>query len=48
MEKLKEWMYKRSLKQQLMEVFRKAGLYREHQTRGGKSQFIQRFMLLIL
>lgn len=36
MEKLKEWMYKRSLKQQLMEVFRKAGLYREHQTRGGK------------
>lgn len=36
MEKLKEWMYKRSLKHQLMEVFRKAGLYREHQIRGGK------------
>jgi len=36
MGKLKGWMYKRSLKQQLIEVFRKAGLYREHQTRGGK------------
>ncbi|MEW4153384.1 FtsK/SpoIIIE domain-containing protein [Bacillus thuringiensis] len=36
MEKLKEWMYKRSLKQQLIEAFQKAGVYREHQTRGGK------------
>ncbi|PGC83873.1 FtsK/SpoIIIE domain-containing protein [Bacillus toyonensis] len=36
MEKLKEWMNKRSLKQQLIEVFRKAGLYIEHQTRGGQ------------
>ncbi|PHG67348.1 FtsK/SpoIIIE domain-containing protein [Bacillus toyonensis] len=36
MKKLKEWMYKRSLKQQLIEAFQKAGVYREHQTRGGK------------
>ncbi|MGH0950056.1 FtsK/SpoIIIE domain-containing protein [Bacillus mycoides] len=36
MEKLKEWMYKRSLKQQLVEAFQKAGVYIEHQTRGGK------------
>nr|WLE91017.1 hypothetical protein GGBNIMDK_00048 [Bacillus cereus] len=36
MEKLKEWMYKRLLKQQLIEAFQKAGVYREHQTRGGK------------
>ena len=36
MGKLKEWMNKRSLKHQMIEVFQKAGLYIEHQTRGGK------------
>ncbi|MDP1459063.1 FtsK/SpoIIIE domain-containing protein [Bacillus wiedmannii] len=33
---IKEWLHKRSLKQQIIEVFQKAGLYTEHQTRGGK------------
>ncbi|MBG9938563.1 MULTISPECIES: FtsK/SpoIIIE domain-containing protein [Bacillus] len=33
---LHEWFQKRSLKHQLIEVFQKAGLYTEHQTRGGK------------
>ncbi|MCQ6306048.1 FtsK/SpoIIIE domain-containing protein [Bacillus cereus] len=33
---LQEWLHKRSLKQQLLGVFQKAGLYMEHQTRGGK------------
>ena len=32
MGKLKEWMNKRSLKHQMIEVFQKAGLYIEHQT----------------
>ncbi|CUB52146.1 DNA translocase FtsK [Bacillus subtilis] len=36
MGKLKEWMYERFLKQQLIEAFQKAGVYREHQTRGRK------------
>ncbi|PGY48060.1 FtsK/SpoIIIE domain-containing protein [Bacillus thuringiensis] len=36
MEIIKEWMYKRSLKHQMIKVFQKAGLYIEHQTRGGK------------
>lgn len=33
---VKEWLYKQSLKNQLIEVFGKAGLYVDHQTRGGK------------
>ncbi|HHP1050932.1 FtsK/SpoIIIE domain-containing protein [Bacillus thuringiensis] len=33
---IKEWLHKRSLKHQIIEVFQKAGLYTEHQTRGGK------------
>ncbi|EOP29501.1 MULTISPECIES: FtsK/SpoIIIE domain-containing protein [Bacillus] len=33
---IKEWIYKQSLRNQLIEVFRKAGLYVDHQTRGGK------------
>lgn len=33
---IKEWLHKRSLKHQIIEVFQKAGLYMEHQTRGGK------------
>ncbi|MDZ4567443.1 FtsK/SpoIIIE domain-containing protein [Bacillus cereus] len=33
---VKEWMHKQSLKHQLIEVFGKAGLYVDHQTRGGK------------
>ncbi|MCQ6285549.1 FtsK/SpoIIIE domain-containing protein [Bacillus cereus] len=36
MEIIKEWLYKKSLKHQMIEVFQKAGLYIEHQTRGGK------------
>ncbi|MBT0793166.1 DNA translocase FtsK [Bacillus cereus] len=32
----KEWLHKQSLKNQLIEVFGKAGLYVDHQTRGGK------------
>ncbi|HFJ9344214.1 TPA: FtsK/SpoIIIE domain-containing protein [Bacillus mobilis] len=32
----KEWLHKQSLKNQLIEVFGKAGLYMDHQTRGGK------------
>lgn len=32
----KEWFHKQSLKNQLIEVFGKAGLYVDHQTRGGK------------
>ncbi|MDM5152499.1 FtsK/SpoIIIE domain-containing protein [Bacillus sp. DX1.1] len=38
MDIVKEWLQKRSLKHQLAEVFRKAGLYFEHETRGGKVQ----------
>jgi len=33
---VKEWLHKQSLKNQLIEVFGKAGLYVDHQTRGGK------------
>lgn len=33
---IKEWLYKQSLKNQLIEVFGKAGLFVDHQTRGGK------------
>lgn len=33
---IKEWIHKQSLKNQLIEVFGKAGLYVDHQTRGGK------------
>ncbi|MEH7753612.1 FtsK/SpoIIIE domain-containing protein [Bacillus toyonensis] len=33
---IKEWLHKQRLKNQLMEVFGKAGLYVDHQTRGGK------------
>jgi S-DNA-T family DNA segregation ATPase FtsK/SpoIIIE len=33
---IKEWLHKQSLKHQLIEVFGKAGLYVDHQTRGGK------------
>ncbi|MDZ5480397.1 FtsK/SpoIIIE domain-containing protein [Bacillus thuringiensis] len=33
---IKEWLYKKSLKNQLIEVFGKAGLFVDHQTRGGK------------
>ncbi|PHC21652.1 FtsK/SpoIIIE domain-containing protein [Bacillus wiedmannii] len=33
---VKDWLYKQSLKHQLIEVFGKAGLYVDHQTRGGK------------
>ncbi|PFI14628.1 FtsK/SpoIIIE domain-containing protein [Bacillus cereus] len=33
---VKDWLNKQSLKHQLIEVFGKAGLYVDHQTRGGK------------
>ncbi|MGE1044282.1 FtsK/SpoIIIE domain-containing protein, partial [Bacillus wiedmannii] len=33
---IKEWLRMQRLRNQLMEVFGKAGLYTEHQTRGGK------------
>ncbi|PFZ72449.1 cell division protein FtsK [Bacillus toyonensis] len=33
---IKEWLHKQRLKNQLMEVFVKSGLYVDHQTRGGK------------
>ncbi|PGU60330.1 FtsK/SpoIIIE domain-containing protein [Bacillus cereus] len=33
---IKEWIHKQNLKNQLIEVFGKAGLYVDHQTRGGK------------
>ncbi|MEH6848551.1 FtsK/SpoIIIE domain-containing protein [Bacillus pseudomycoides] len=33
---VKDWINKQSLKNQLIEVFGKAGLYIDHQTRGGK------------
>ncbi|KGT40559.1 FtsK/SpoIIIE domain-containing protein [Bacillus cereus] len=33
---VKDWLHKQSLKHQLIEVFGKAGLYVDHQTRGGK------------
>lgn len=33
---IKEWLHKQNLKHQLIEVFGKAGLYVDHQTRGGK------------
>lgn len=33
---IKKWLHKQSLKNQLIEVFGKAGLYVDHQTRGGK------------
>ncbi|MCU5742890.1 FtsK/SpoIIIE domain-containing protein [Bacillus cereus] len=33
---IKEWLHKQNLKNQLIEVFGKAGLYVDHQTRGGK------------
>ncbi|PGK10529.1 cell division protein FtsK [Bacillus cereus] len=33
---VKDWLYKRNLKNQLIEVFEKAGLFVDHQTRGGK------------
>jgi len=32
----KEWLHKQNLKNQLIEVFGKAGLFVDHQTRGGK------------
>ncbi|PEW46576.1 cell division protein FtsK [Bacillus thuringiensis] len=33
---VKDWFHKQSLKNQLIEVFGKSGLYVDHQTRGGK------------
>ncbi|AIW88240.1 ftsK/SpoIIIE family protein [Bacillus mycoides] len=33
---IKDWLHTQSLRNQLIEVFGKAGLYTEHQTRGGK------------
>ena len=33
---VKDWLHKQSLKNRLTEVFRKAGLYVDHQTRGSK------------
>lgn len=33
---VKNWLHKQNLKNQLIEVFGKAGLYVDHQTRGGK------------
>ncbi|MDT3495427.1 FtsK/SpoIIIE domain-containing protein [Bacillus toyonensis] len=33
---IKEWIHKQSLRNRLIEVFGKAGLYVDHQTRGGK------------
>ncbi|PEF02083.1 cell division protein FtsK [Bacillus thuringiensis] len=33
---VKDWFHKQNLKNQLIEVFGKAGLYVDHQTRGGK------------
>lgn len=33
---IKEWLHKKGLKNQLIEVFGKAGLFMDHQTRGGK------------
>ncbi|SHM84551.1 DNA segregation ATPase FtsK/SpoIIIE, S-DNA-T family [Bacillus sp. bc15] len=33
---IKDWLHKQNLKNQLIEVFGKAGLYVDHQTRGGK------------
>ncbi|PEL63303.1 FtsK/SpoIIIE domain-containing protein [Bacillus wiedmannii] len=33
---VKDWLHKQSLKNRLIEVFGKAGLYVDHQTRGGK------------
>lgn len=33
---LKNWLHKQTLKNRLIEVFVKAGLYVDHQTRGGK------------
>ncbi|ALZ64673.1 DNA translocase FtsK (plasmid) [Bacillus cereus] len=33
---IKEWLHTQRLRNQLIEVFGKAGLYTEHQTRGGK------------
>lgn len=33
---IKEWLHKQNLKNQLIEVFGKAGLFVDHQTRGGK------------
>lgn len=33
---VKDWLYKQSLRNQLIEVFGKAGLFVDHQTRGGK------------
>ncbi|TEX09740.1 FtsK/SpoIIIE domain-containing protein [Bacillus cereus] len=33
---IKEWLHKQNLKNQIIEVFGKAGLYVDHQTRGGK------------
>ncbi|MGG0326742.1 FtsK/SpoIIIE domain-containing protein [Bacillus mycoides] len=36
MEIFKKWLHKQSLKHRLIEVFGKAGLYVDHQTRGGK------------
>ncbi len=33
---VQEWLHKQNLKNQLIEVFGKAGLYVDHQTRGGK------------
>ncbi|MEC5308677.1 FtsK/SpoIIIE domain-containing protein [Bacillus thuringiensis] len=36
MEIIKEWLHRKAVKHQLIEVFNKAGLYMEHQTRGGK------------
>ena len=36
MRMIKNWLHTKKLKNQLIEVFGKAGLYTEHQTRGGK------------
>ncbi|MDA1572656.1 MULTISPECIES: FtsK/SpoIIIE domain-containing protein [Bacillus cereus group] len=33
---MKEWFHKRAIKNLLIEVFKKSGIYYEHQTRGGK------------
>lgn len=42
---MKGWLKKKKYKYQLEEVFKKAKLYDEHITRGGKITFILRFMM---
>jgi hypothetical protein len=45
---IKEWLHTQRLRNQLIEVFGKASLYTEHQTRGEKCLFIQRYMMFPL